>query len=45
MDETKEDGENVPSPEVAEVVLVQYNLVYNQHQQKPYTLLAQINIY
>ena len=28
------NGENVPSLEVVEVVLVQYNFVYNQYQQK-----------
>ena len=32
IDETK-NGEKVPSLEVAEVVLVQYNLVDNQYQQ------------
>ena len=32
-DKTK-NGENVPNLEVVEVVLVQYNLVVNQHQQK-----------
>ena len=32
MDETK-NGENVPSLEVAEVVLVQYNFSDNQYQQ------------
>ena len=42
-----ENGENVPSLEVAEVVLVQYNLVDNQYQQKSEThrtLLYQINL-
>ena len=33
MDKTK-NGENVPSLEVFEVVLVQCNLVDNQYQQK-----------
>ena len=33
IDKTK-NGEKVPSPEVAEVVLVQCNLVDNQYQQK-----------
>ena len=33
IDKTK-NGENVPSLEVVEVVLVQCNLVGNQHQQK-----------
>ena len=33
MDKTK-NGEQVPSLEVAEVVLVQYNLVDNQCQQE-----------
>ena len=33
IDKTK-NGENVPSLEVAEVVLVQCNLVDNQYQQK-----------
>ena len=28
-------GENVPSLEVVEIVLVQYKLVDNQYQQKP----------
>ena len=32
-DKTK-NGENVPDLEVVEVVLVQCNLVVNQHQQK-----------
>ena len=32
-DKTK-NGENVPNLEVVEVVLVQCNLVVNQHQQK-----------
>ena len=31
----KKDGENVPSLEVVEVVLVQCNLVDNQYQHKP----------
>ena len=30
-----ENGENAPSPEVVEVVLVQFNLVDNQYQQNP----------
>ena len=40
------NGENVPSLEVVEVVLVQYNLVDNQYQQKSeyYTLLFLINL-
>ena len=29
------NGENVPSLEVVEIVLVQYKLVDNQYQQKP----------
>ena len=33
IDKTK-NGENVPSLEVVEVVLVQHNLVDNQYQQK-----------
>ena len=33
MDKTK-NGKNVPSLEVAEVILVQCNLVDNQYQQK-----------
>ena len=33
IDKTK-NGENVPSLEVVEVVLVHCNLVDNQHQQK-----------
>ena len=33
IDRTK-NGENVPNLEVVEVVLVQYNLVDNQYQQK-----------
>ena len=39
------NGENVPSLEVVEVVLVQCNLVDNQYQQKLkyYTLLLLIN--
>ena len=32
--EKTQNGENVPSPEVVEVVLVQCNLVDNQYQQK-----------
>ena len=32
------NGENVPSIEIVEVVLVQYNLVDNQYQQKPEVL-------
>ena len=32
-DKTK-NTEKLPSPEIAEVVLVQCNLVYNQYQQK-----------
>ena len=45
IDKTK-NGENVPSLEVVEVVLVQYNLVDNQCQQKSeyYTLLLLINL-
>ena len=34
IDKTK-NGENVPSIEIVEVVLVQCNLVENQYQQKP----------
>ena len=34
IDKTKK-GENLPSLEVVEVVLVQYNLVDNQYQLKP----------
>ena len=34
IDKTK-NGENVPSLEVVEVVLVQCNLVDNQYQQMP----------
>ena len=30
----KKNGENVPSLEIVEIVLVQYNLGYNQYQQK-----------
>ena len=43
IDKTK-NGENVPSLEVAEVVLVQCNLVNNQYQQKSeyYIFLLQI---
>ena len=33
IDKTK-NGENVPSLEVVEIVLVQYNLVDNQYKQK-----------
>ena len=33
LDKTK-NGENVPSLEVVEIVLVQYNLVDNQYKQK-----------
>ena len=33
--EKKKNGENVPILELAEVVLVQYNLEDNQYQQKP----------
>ena len=43
MDKTK-NGENVPSLEVVEVVLVQFNLVDNINKSpKYYTLLIQIN--
>ena len=34
----KKNGKNVSSLEVVEVVLVQYNLVDNQYQQKPEVL-------
>ena len=37
IDKTK-NAENVPSLEVVEVVLVQYNLVENQYQQTPEVL-------
>ena len=37
IDKTK-NGENVPSIEVSEVALVQYNLLDNQYQQKSETL-------
>ena len=37
IDKTK-NGEKVPSLEVVEVVLVQYNLVKNQYLQKPEVL-------
>ena len=39
-------GKNVPSLEVVQVVLVHYNLVDNQYQQKPeyYIILLLINI-
>ena len=39
IDQTK-NGEKVPSLEVVEVVLVQYNLVDNQYQQKSEVLHA-----
>ena len=44
IDKTK-NGDNVPSLEVFEVVLVQFNIVDNQYQKglKYYTLLPQIN--
>ena len=44
IDKTK-NGDNVPSFEVFEVVLVQFNIVDNQYQKslKYYTLLPQIN--
>ena len=39
-----ENGENVPSLEEVEIVLVQCNLVDNQYQQEYYTLLGPINL-
>ena len=44
--EKTKNGEKVPSFEVAEVVLVQYNLVDNQYKKslKYYTLLLLINV-
>ena len=45
MDKTK-NGENVPSLEVVEVVLVQFNLVDNINKSpKYYTLLIQMNFH
>ena len=43
IDKTK-SGENIPSLEVVEVVLVQCNLVDNQYQQKSVTFLHPINV-
>ena len=46
IDKTK-NGENVPSLEAVETVLVQYNLEYNEYQQKSeviYTFICQINL-
>ena len=45
IDKTK-NTEKVPSLEIVEVVLVQYNLVDNQYQQslKYYTLLCLVNL-
>ena len=43
IDKTK-NGENVPSLQVLEVVLVQCNSVDNQYQQKCYTFLLLINL-
>ena len=43
MEKTK-NWQNLPSFEVAEVVLVQYSLVDNQYQQKSDILLRQINL-
>ena len=43
IDKTK-NGENVPSLEVVEEVLVQCNLVDNQYQQKSDVLLCPINL-
>ena len=38
----KNKGENIPSPEVVEVFLVQCNLVDNQYQEKSEVLLLSV---
>ena len=43
IDQSK-NRENVPSLEVVEVVLVQFNLLYKQYQQKSEAFLLQVKL-